>query len=124
MRLLLDTHAFIWWSDADARMSAEMRETVREADEVFVSIASAWEIAIKVSLGRLVFSETFDVALTISHFEPLAIEVRHTEKIKTLPLHHRDPFDRMLVAQGLVEDLILVTADRRLEAYGSSALWL
>lgn len=124
MRLLLDTHAFIWWSDADPRMSAAMRETVREADEVFVSIASAWEIAIKVSLGKLVFDETFGAALTISHFEPLAIEVRHTEEIKTLPLHHRDPFDRMLVAQGKVEGLTLVTGDRRLEPYDIPFLWL
>lgn len=69
--------------------------------------------------GRLVFSETFDAALTIGHFELLAIEVRHTEKVKTRPLHHGDPFDRMPVAQSPVEDPTLVTADRRLSGSGA-----
>lgn len=69
--------------------------------------------------GRLVFSEASDATLTISHFEPLAIEVRHTEKAKTLPLHHGDPFDRMPVAQSLVEDPTLVTADLRLSGSGA-----
>lgn len=123
MRLLLDTHVFIWWSNDDARMTPRLRGTIRDADEVFVSLASAWEIAIKVSLGRLSFSERFDSALAINHFEPLSIEVSHTERLKSLPLLHRDPFDRMLVAQCLVDDLTFVTADSRLVPYGTRLIW-
>jgi PIN domain nuclease of toxin-antitoxin system len=124
VRLLLDTHAFIWWRESDRRLTPAIRETVRDADVVFVSMASAWEIAIKMAVGKIRLEASVEAGIAESYFEPLPIEFRHTEKVAALPLHHRDPFDRMLIAQCLVENLTLVTADRRLEPYGVPALWI
>ena len=124
MRLLLDTHAFLWWRIAEARLSSEIRVAVGAAEVVFVSMASAWEIGIKTSLGKLHIAEPVEQQIAASDFEPLSIEFRHIEKVASLPLHHRDPFDRMLVAQSLVEGLTLVTADRRLQSYPIPVLWL
>ncbi|MBM3532988.1 MAG: type II toxin-antitoxin system VapC family toxin [Alphaproteobacteria bacterium] len=124
MRLLLDTHTFLWWRVDEARLSPEVRAAIGGAESVFVSMATAWEIAIKVSMGKLRMSGTVEERLVASHFEPLPIGFRHMERVAILPFHHRDPFDRMLIAQCQVERLTLVTADRRLQRYEVPFLWV
>lgn len=124
MRLLLDTHAFIWWRATEDEIAEEIRAAVRDADDVFISAVSAWEIAIKTSLGKLRLQATVEEGIRESHFEILPIDLRHTAAVVSLPFHHRDPFDRMLIAQSQVEGLTLVTADRRLQPYDISFLWI
>lgn len=122
-RLLLDTHIFIWWRGEPSRLSPKVRSHIETADIVFVSVASAWEAAIKVSLGRLKLPDTMEAGVLASGFEKLLITFLHTEHAANLPPHHRDPFDRMLVAQAQAEDLTLVTRDRLLEPYDVPILW-
>ncbi len=110
MNLLLDTHVLIWW-DEGHRLLEPARQAIEEADTVFVSAASAWELAIKSGLGRLRPSRTVREAVEESGFLELPITFRHAERVATLPRHHRDPFDRLLVAQAEVEGLTLVTRD-------------
>ena len=116
MRLLLDTHVLIWW-DAGLPMSEEAVEAIREADQVYVSAVTGWEIAIKASLGRLESTRSTVAAVTESGFEELPVRLSHAEAVGELPPHHRDPFDRMLVAQAKTEGLTLVTRDRALSHY-------
>ncbi|MBN2496668.1 MAG: type II toxin-antitoxin system VapC family toxin [Deltaproteobacteria bacterium] len=122
-RLLLDTHVFLWWRCDAARLSQEARQIISRADLVFVSAASAWEAAIKSALGRLRLPGSFASGVEDSGFEKLPIGFSHAEAVATLPLHHRDPFDRLLLAQAWCEGLTLVTHDRRLEPYGLPILW-
>jgi PIN domain nuclease of toxin-antitoxin system len=110
VNLLLDTHVLIWW-DEGRRLSSDSRRAISEADVVFVSAASAWEIAIKIGLGRLRPSRTVEQATQESGFLELPVTFRHAELVASLPAHHRDPFDRLLVAQAQVEGLTLVTRD-------------
>ena len=119
-RLLLDTQAWLWWQADDARLGSLARQLVRSASEVRFSAASAWEIAIKVSTGKLTLPKGADIAseLTYSGFLSLPIDVSHAEQVRRLPLLHRDPFDRLLVAQAQLEGLTLVTSDAQLSAYG------
>ncbi len=125
MRLLLDTHALIWVLAAPDRLPAAARRAVRTADnEVYASVASAWEIAIKVAIGKLGFAAPdLEQALADSGIQPLGISLRHAASVANLPPHHRDPFDRMLVAQALCESMTLVTRDRALSKYGVRLLW-
>jgi PIN domain nuclease of toxin-antitoxin system len=122
-RLLLDTHVFLWWRGEPSRLSPEVRSSIATADLVFVSVATAWEAAIKASLGRLELPDTVEAGVLASGFEKLLITFSHTEHAARLPLHHRDPFDRMLVAQAQAEGLTLVTHDRLLEPYDVEILW-
>lgn len=122
-RLLLDTHIFLWWRGEPSRLTSEVRSRIATADIVFVSAASAWEAAIKVSLGRLDLPDTIEAGVTASGFEKLLITFSHAERAAGLPPHHRDPFDRMLVAQAQAEGLTLVTHDRLLEAYDVEIVW-
>ncbi len=117
MRLLLDTHVLIWW-DSGARLSRDATAAIREADEVFVSVASAWEVAIKSALGKVVTSRSVSIAAKSSGFTELPVMFRHAEAVAALPLHHRDPFDRLLVVQAHAERLTLVTRDAVMEQYG------
>ena len=117
MNLLLDTHVLIWW-DAGRRIAAEARRAIEEADSVYVSAASAWEVAINTALGRLRPTRTVEEAASDSGFLELPVTFRHAERVTGLPPHHRDPFDRMLVAQAAVEELALVTRDRVFARYG------
>ena len=121
--LLLDTHVFMWWRLNEPRLQADARATIAAAELVFVSVASAWEAAIKLGLGKLSFPESFEAAVLASRFEKLSIAFRHAKAAATLPRHHSDPFDRMLIAQCLCERLVLVTRDRKLAAYGIDILW-
>lgn len=122
-RLLLDTHVFIWWRGEPSRLPPEVKEAIATADLVFVSAASAWEAAIKVSLGRLELPDTIEAGVQASGFEKLTITFSHAEHAAALPSHHRDPFDRMLIAQAQLEGLTLVTHDKLLEAYDVKILW-
>ena len=128
MRLLLDTHAFLWWVAASGGLSRKARSAVASArNECFVSVASGWEIAIKVSLGKLRIDGALDrflpEQLAANGFQPLAIDLKHAARVATLPFHHRDPFDRLLVAQALEEDLAVVTADPVFAKYGVNRVW-
>ena len=116
MRLLLDTHVLIWW-DENARLSRAAREAIESADQVYVSAVSGWEISLKASLGRLKPVRTVAEAVADSQFEELPLRLRHTEALLKLPWHHRDPFDRMLIAQALSERLTIVTRDRAFVDY-------
>jgi PIN domain nuclease of toxin-antitoxin system len=122
MRLLLDTHVFVWWR-ANRAMHADAMHAIRTANEVFVSAASAWEVGIKAALGRIRLDAVFADGVAASGFEPLPIDFQHAATAAELPPHHRDPFDRMLVAQARVERLTLVTHDRQLEPYGGAIIW-
>lgn len=116
MRLLLDTHALIWWDEGKG-LTAKATAAIREADQVYVSAVSAWEVAIKTSLGRLKTRRTVTDATVESGFEELPVRLRHAEAIRAMPRHHRDPFDRMLIAQALAEGLTLVTRDPLFRRY-------
>ena len=122
MKLLLDTHVFLWWRENGARIR-RVRTAIATADTVLVSAASAWEVAIKASLGKIRVPESFEQAVEDSQFEKLAIEFRHAALVPSLPAYHTDPFDRMRIAQAHVEGLTLVTHDRALEPYGVPILW-
>ncbi len=123
MRLLLDTHTFLWWWVDDNRLPTKVRNIVSRAEEVFVSAASTWEMAIKQRLGKLKFDGRFDEAILTCGFGELPIRSAHAELVRALPHHHRDPFDRMLVSQALLEGLSLVSCDSAIKAYDVAVLW-
>jgi PIN domain nuclease of toxin-antitoxin system len=116
MNLLLDTHVLIWW-DEGRRLTNAARRAIEAADSVYVSAASVWEIAIKIGLGRLRATRTVEQAAEESGFLELPITFRHAERLAGLPAHHRDPFDRLLIAQADIEGLTLVTRDPVFERY-------
>lgn len=121
MRLLLDTHAFIWWDNA--RLPKRVTTQIQRADEVYVSAVTAWEIAIKSALGKLSARGTVADAIDDYGFARLPVTVEHADAIATLPAHHRDPFDRLLVVQTRIEELTLVTRDPAFGPYGVRLLW-
>ncbi len=117
MRLLLDTHVFLWWWSGDRKLNLAVRNSISQAPEVFVSAASVWEIVIKLALGKLRFEDSIRQAIEACQFGELPVAARHAEALQELPRHHSDPFDRMLIAQAKVEALTIVTHDRAFEAY-------
>ena len=118
MKVLLDTHLVLWAMQDSNSLSAAARKRIRAAEVAYVSAASLWEIVIKASLGKLtVDSEALEDQLGIAGFEPLPITWQHTVQVRKLPMHHRDPFDRMLIAQAVSEPLRLLTHDAALRAY-------
>jgi PIN domain nuclease of toxin-antitoxin system len=125
---LLDTHAFLWFLAGDSRLRPSARRYIQASGNVkLLSIASAWEMAIKVSLRKLELDDPLaDVVGRIARehgVTPLAISEAHVVRVATLPWHHRDPFDRLLVAQALENDLPLLTDDPSFERYGVRVLW-
>ncbi len=127
-RLLLDTHAFLWWVDDAPELTAAARGAIADANnQCYLSLASCWEMAIKSRLGKLRLAKPVErfVAeqLAANGFTLLNIELRHAAKVEKLPLHHRDPFDRLLVAQVISEKLTVVTADRVFSDYGVKVIW-
>ena len=128
MRLLLDTHAFIWWVAGNRRLSPLARRSIDdEENDVLVSAASAWEIATKHRLGKLPSAEALalDVAgeITGQGFQELAITVADAARAGALPGRHRDPFDRMLIAQALARNLVLISNEPLFDRYGVRRLW-
>ena len=123
MRLLLDTHALLWWLADDPALSGGARDAIAApGSSVFVSAASAGEISIKRAIGRLTAPVDLEAQIGASRFDPLPITVGHALAAGALPRHHDDPFDRMLVAQAMVERLIIVTRDARVGLYGVDVL--
>jgi PIN domain nuclease of toxin-antitoxin system len=123
MKFLLDTHAFLWFVDESPQLAAHARKLIEDGNnEVQVSIASLWEMAIKVSLSRLQLPAALEPFVTqqlaANDFSLLPIEVSHLGLVASLPFHHRDPFDRLLAAQSLVENIPVISADSRLDSYG------
>ena len=128
MRLLLDTHAFLWWVTDDDRLSERAGELIADgANDVYFSAASAWEIAIKAGLGRIRLSEDArsltPQQLERNAFQALPIHVTHAVAVIALPDLHRDPFDRMLVAQAMSEGLTIVSSDPELARYPVPVVW-
>lgn len=118
MRLLLDTHTLVWAITEPERVAPEALALIESSEnEVFVSVVSPWELAIKLSRRRIELPQIFYETLRDGQFSLLPVTIRHTEVIPALPHHHRDPFDRMLIAQAQVEDLTLVTSDREIRRY-------
>jgi PIN domain nuclease of toxin-antitoxin system len=118
LRLLLDTQALIWTLANPGRLSAAATDALRNyGNEVFVSVASPWEIAIKTALGKLSPIDDLEFQIDDKRFELLPISLSHTAAVASLPHHHRDPFDRMIIAQAQVESLTLVTSDREIRRY-------
>lgn len=124
MRLLLDTHAYLWWLDDDPQLRPAARAAIEAPQSVVhVSAASIWEIAIKAQLGRIgLRNADLTAEITANGFVELPIRAHHGQRAGALPRHHDDPFDRMLIAQAEIERLLLVTRDRRLRAYGVELL--
>jgi len=128
MRALLDTHTFLWWNTDDPRLSATARECIAAMDnEIFLSAASAWEIAIKAARGRLELPEPPDryVAsrMVLHRFQALAVQASHALQTYYLPPLHQDPFDRLLVAQAQLEGVPLLTADPAIAQYDVPIVW-
>lgn len=119
MNLLLDTHTLIWVFDSNPTLSGNARELIADGrNEVFVSTVTAWEIAIKRSLGKLELQGDFLKGLERYRFTPLPISTEHALGVETLPPYHADPFDRLLISQAKLENLTLVTRDEQFERYG------
>jgi PIN domain nuclease of toxin-antitoxin system len=123
LKLLLDTHVVLWWLRDDRRLNREARRAITSADFVLVSALSGSEIAIKTAQGRLRVGEPLRVTVATDHFTELPFTLRHAEELERLPLHHKDPHDRILVAQARVEGATIVSHDRALEPYGVPVIW-
>jgi PIN domain nuclease of toxin-antitoxin system len=118
MRLLLDSHVALWALHDPGQLGAECASALIGADEVMVSVVTPWELGIKKALGKLVYPEGLVDALVESGFELLGISAEHATVAPALPPHHRDPFDRMILAQATLEGLLIVTADSQFDVYG------
>lgn len=128
MRFLLDTHSLLWFLAGDESLSEKARRIIENPDcDILVSIACLWEIAIKHSLGKLKLARPFDDLfpdqLASNSISLLGIGVAHLAEVSRLPFHHRDPFDRLLVAQSLSEEIPLLSSDDTLDAYGLERIW-
>lgn len=128
MRLLLDTHAFLWWITDDSQLSARARQSIADGgNDVFFSAASGWELAIKAGLGRLTLPADLERFLTAqleaNAFQVLPVFLSHALRVNALPDHHRDPFDRLLVAQAQVEGMAILSGDSQLSRYPIEVVW-
>jgi PIN domain nuclease of toxin-antitoxin system len=128
MNLLLDTHAFLWFIASDARLSRQAQELIETpANRRLLSMASLWEMAIKVSLGKLTLAQPFDEfiprQLQLNQIEVLAIELPHVTAVVEMPFHHRDPFDRLMAAQCRIEGFPIVSSDPIFDAYSIRRIW-
>lgn len=128
MRLLLDTHTFLWFIADHPSLSQRAKDLIEDgANDVYLSIASVWEMAIKVSLGKLTLGGSFGSyipeQLHLNSIDTLSITIAHAAAVATLPLNHRDPFDRLLIAQAHIEGTPIVSADTAFDAYSIVRLW-
>ena len=128
MRILLDTHVFLWWVEDAPTLSRKARGAIANPEnQCFLSLASSWEMAIKMSLGRLRLPDTIErfipQQLAENGFSQLQIDFRHVARVASLALHHRDPFDRLLIAQAMEEKMPVVTVDPLFTKYGVRRIW-
>ncbi len=128
-KFLLDTHVFVWWFTSPERLTLAVAHLFQAQDtELYFSSASSWELAIKFQLGKIELPESPDryvqTRMQIGNFIPLPIHHSHALRVGTLPLHHRDPFDRLLIAQAQMEGLTVLTADRQFESYDVGIMWV
>jgi PIN domain nuclease of toxin-antitoxin system len=128
VNLLLDTHALLWFLNGDQLLSATAKGAIEDpANHKFVSVATAWEIAIKAGLKKLDLGEPATTflprELSVNHFDLLAIQLRHATFVEMLPLHHRDPFDRILISQAIIEGMPVVGVDPMFDPYGVNRVW-
>jgi len=128
MKIILDTHAFLWFVDDDPRLSDIARDLIEAEDtQPFLSMASLWEIAIKISLGKLQLKHPYETfisqQLTLNGIGILNLSLEHTAALVTLPFHHRDPFDRLIAVQSKIEKMPLVSTDPAFDAYGVKRVW-
>ena len=128
MALLLDTHTFLWWTQDSTRLSRRARTAIgRPEEDCLISIASCWEMAVTISLGRLTIPTSLDrfiaEQLAANGMRVLPLSLPHLAQVAMMPFHHRDPFDRLLAAQALVEGISLVSADRVFKQYGVTRIW-
>ena len=128
MNILLDTHAFLWFVQDDIKLSATARALIEDSQSrPFLSIASLWEIAIKISLGKLQLTQPYEEfipqQLAMNGIGILSVTIDHTAAVASLPFHHRDPFDRLLAVQSKIEEMPLVSADPAFDAYSVKRVW-
>jgi PIN domain nuclease of toxin-antitoxin system len=127
MKVLLDTHAFLWFVNDDPQLSLAAKTLMESEVDLLLSVASLWEISIKVGTGKLDLPKLFDVfipeQLELNEIELLPIELKHLTPLTSLPLHHRDPFDRLLISQSLVEELTILSADKIFDRYAVNRSW-
>jgi PIN domain nuclease of toxin-antitoxin system len=127
MKLLLDTHTFLWFIDANPRLSLQAKALLESDADLLLSVGSLWEISIKVSTGKLTLAQPFDIfvpqQLADNDIEILPISLAHLGVVSMLPFHHRDPFDRLLIAQAMIEQLPIVSVDTAFDAYSVARLW-
>lgn len=128
MRYLLDTHTFLWWNMDDAQLSSLAKELIADGNnEIFLSASSAWEIAIKTARGRLTLPEDptryVSNRLSLHGFQALPVQIHHAVQVYKLPLHHADPFDRLLIAQSQIESMSLISVDMEIRKYEVEVIW-
>jgi|MudIll2142460700_1097286.scaffolds.fasta_scaffold49214_2 PIN domain nuclease of toxin-antitoxin system len=128
MKVLLDTHTFLWWITDDPKLSLRVRGIISEGEnEIFISAATGWEIAIKSQIGRLKLPDEPQrfilEQMKINGMKSLPIEMRHALHVSTLPTYHQDPFDRILIAQAQMEDLPVLSADPEIGKYEVTIIW-
>lgn len=128
MKILLDTHAFLWWVADDPKLSVNAKAIIANPEtEIYFSVVSAWEIIIKVGTGKLTLPEPPETyipsRISANQFESLSVQMPHILRINSLPNLHKDPFDRLLIAQGIEEDLLIVTIDNLIVQYPVKTIW-
>lgn len=128
MKFLLDTHAFLWFINGDEQLPSVARQLIADIDnEIFLSVASLWEIAIKFSLGKLTLGKPFHEIilgqLEINDFAMLPIDIDALNLVSNLPFHHRDPFDRMIIAQAMAEEMAVISKDTIFTNYSIKLIW-
>jgi PIN domain nuclease of toxin-antitoxin system len=127
MKYIFDTHVFIWYASGDDRLSGTAKSLIESFHERFFSIASIWEMAIKVNIGHLQFKRPFDEVIAnqmaINQYKLLHVEIEHLFKLSELDLHHRDPFDRLIISQAIVEDIPIVSKDEKFDRYDIERIW-
>ena len=128
MSYLLDTHSFLWFIAGSSKLSKKARLLIESTDtELYLSVASLWEMAIKISLGKLYLKEPFEdlipAQLSLNGINLLQISVKHTAVVTKLPFHHRDPFDRLIIAQAQTEELPVISTDSAFDAYEIQRVW-
>lgn len=128
MNLLLDSHAFVWMHEEPHKLSVKVAsEILNPANQIFLSVAAVWELQIKIKLGKFSFSDTLENVIIEerrrNNLQILPVELSHALYLENLPLHHKDPFDRLLISQAVVENMILVSADANFAKYQVNLLW-